>query len=113
MLVIRTKAQIDRIIVFLAVYLQQNKYFFNYQVFEIESCQKVGEFWVGRSVGKWLVDGWTVVGGFNKTPNNHLKISNPHLKMKPSNRRTFTVFINFYSDSTKFVKPTFDLVFSI
>ena len=27
---------------------------FNYQVFEMESCQWVGEFWVGRSVDWWI-----------------------------------------------------------
>ena len=29
----------------------------------------VSSRWVGGSVGKWSVVSWSVVGGFNKTPN--------------------------------------------
>ena len=30
-------------------------------------CRWVGGLWVGRSMGKWSMVGWSVVGGFNKT----------------------------------------------
>ena len=67
MLVIKTKVQIDRIIVlyFLScVFILQN-IFFNYQVFEIGSSQRASEFWNGRSVvggsvGWWVSRRWSV-----------------------------------------------------
>ena len=67
MLVIKTKVQIDRIIVlhFLScVFILQNN-FFNYQVFEIGSSQRASEFWNGRSVvggsvGRWVSRRWSV-----------------------------------------------------
>ena len=39
--------------------------FFNYRVFEMESC-RLGRS-VGRSVSEWSVVGWLVVSGFNGT----------------------------------------------
>ena len=40
------------------VCILQNNFF--HQVFEMESCQWVGEFWVGGWVGRWVSAQWSV-----------------------------------------------------